>query len=202
MLELKETFGSFANLLKERMYSKIFTTEDSVRYLFFHTMTYNLEISPNDILLESQHPGDKKQKVDTVISSSENRSELAFEFKFHRGMKKTNGRTTHAGQLFNDVFRLAMYKKYKENSRCFVVYATDSTMMNYFCNRGNNLDDFFNLGIDESLHIDERYVKNHADTFINNCETVYDCEVSMYLKSDFDNLFVRIFEVKTPPAKN
>ena len=165
-------------------------------------MTHNLEISPNDILLESQHPGDKKQKVDTVISSSETRPELAFEFKFHRGMKKTNGRTKHAGQLFKDIFRLAMYKKYKENSRCFVVYATDSTTMNYFCNQGNNLDDFFNLAIDESLHIDERYVTNHADTFINNCGTIRDCDVSTRLNMDFDNLYVRIFEIEKTSVEN
>ena len=202
MQELDEAFDSFANLLKERTHFKIPTTEDAVRYLFFHTMTHHLKISPNDMLLESPHPDDKKQKVDMIISSSETRPELAFEFKFHRCMKKTNGRTTHAGQLFNDVFRLAMYKKYKENSRCFVVYATDSTMMNYFCNQENNLDDFFNLDVDKSLHIGEIYVKNHAPTFIDNCKTVYDCDVSTRLNMDFDNLYVRIFEVKIPPVKN
>ena len=111
MLELDEAFDIFANLLKERIYSNIFTTEDSVRYLFFHTMTHNFGISLNDILLESPHPGDKQQKVDTVISSSETRPELAFEFKFHRCTGSTMALPMHAGKLFNDVFRLAMYKR-------------------------------------------------------------------------------------------
>ena len=202
MRELGEAFGSFANLLKERMYSKTFTTEDSVRYLFFHTMTHNLEIFPNDILLESPHPNDDKKEVDMIVVPSETRPELVFEFKFHRYTGNTMPRPMNAGQLFKDIFRLAMYKNYSENSRCFVVYATDSTMANYFCKLRNNLDDLFNMDVDKSLHIDERYVKNHAKTFINCCGHVRDCKVSMRLKRDFDNLSIRIFEIEKTSAEN
>ena len=202
MRKLDDAFDNFANLLKERTYSKIHTTEDSVRYLFFHTMTHHLEISPNDILLESQHPDDNTKKVDMIISSSETRPELVFEFKFHRDTGSKMHLTMNAGELFNDIFRLAMYKNHIENSRCFAIYATDSKMVKYFRNPGNNLDDFFNLNTDKNLHIDERYVKNHAPTFIKGCGCVCDCEVSMHLKMDFDNLSIMIFEIEKTSVEN
>ena len=202
MLELDEVFDRFANLIKERTYSETFTTEDSVRYLFFHTMTYNFGISLNDILLEFPHPDDKRQKVDTIISSSETRPELAFEFKFHRYTGSTMARPMNAGQLFKDVFRLAMYKNHRKNSRCFVVYVTDSTMIKYFCNPKNNLDDFFNLDIDESLHTDETYVTKHAKTFIKYCKHVCNCDVSTRFKKGFNNLSIRIFEIEPTSVEN
>ena len=108
----------------------------------------------------------------------------------------------NAGQLFKDIFRLAMYKCHNETSRCFVVYATDSTMVNYFCNKGNKLNDFFNLDIDKSLLIGENYVKNHTKTFIDHCEHVCDCKVSMRLKRDSDNLTIRIFEIENASAES
>ena len=202
MRKLDDAFDSFVNLLKERTYSKTFTTEDSVRYLFFHTMIHNLEISPNDILLESPHPDDNKKEVDMIVVPSETRPELVFEFKFHRYTGNTMARPMNAGQLFKDIFRLAMYKSHSENSRCFVVYATDSTMVNYFCKLRNNLDDFFNLDIDKSLPIDENYVKKHAKTFMDYCGHVHNCEISMCLKRDFDNLSIRIFEIERTPVEN
>lgn len=201
MRELDETFQSFAIMLKERMCSEIPTTEDSVRYLFFHSVTRTFSISPNDILLESPHPADSKKEVDMVVVSSETRPQFVFEFKFHRYMGSTMPRTMNAGQLFKDIFRLAMYKCHNETSRCFVIYTTDSTMANYFCKQ-NNLNDFFNLDIDKNLLIDENYVKNQKKTFIDHCGCVCDCEVSMRLKQDCDNLSIRIFEIKNASDKN
>ena len=93
MQELDEAFRSFAILLKERIYSGIYTTEDSVRYLFFHSVTRTFGISPNEILLESSHPADGKKEVDMVLLSSETRPEFAFEFKFHRSTGSTIPRT-------------------------------------------------------------------------------------------------------------
>ena len=69
-------------------------------------------------------------------------------------------------------------------------------MVKYFCNPKNNLDDFFNLDINESLHIGEPYVKKHAKTFIINCKPVCDCDASTRFKRDFDNLSIRIFEIE------
>lgn len=202
MQELDEAFQSFAILLKERIYSGTYTTEDSVRYLFFHSVTHTFGISPNEILLEYPHPADSKKEVDMIVVSSETRPKFAFEFKFHRSTGSTMPRTMNAGQLFKDIFRLAMYKRHNETSRCFVVYATDSTMMNYFCNKGNKLNDFFNLDIDKSLLIDKKYVKKHTKTFIEYCECVCDCKASMCLKQDFDNLSIRIFEIENASAEN
>ncbi len=202
MWELDEAFRSFAILLKERICSGIHTKEDSVRYLFFHSVTRTFGISPNEILLESPHPADGKKEVDMIVVSSETRPELVFEFKFHRYTGSMMPRPMNAGQLFKDLFRLAMYKRHNETSRCFVVYATDSTMRNYFCKKENKLNDFFNLEIDKSLLIDENYVKNHTKTFIEYCEYVCDCEISMRLKRDFDNLSIRICEIENVSAEN
>ena len=165
-------------------------------------MTRTFGISPNEILLESPHPADSKKEVDMVVAPSGTRPEFVFEFKFHRYVGSMMPRPMNAGQLFKDIFRLAMYKCHNETSRCFVVYATDSTMRDYFCRRGNNLNDFFNLNIDKSLLIDENYVKNHAKTFIDHCGYVCDCEASMCLKQDFDNLSIRIFEIENASAEN
>ena len=202
MRELDEAFRSFAILLKERTDSNTFTTEDSVRYLFFHSVTRTFGISPNEILLESPHPADSKKEVDMVVTSSGTRPEFVFEFKFHRHIGSMMPRTMNAGQLFKDIFRLAMYKSHHETSRCFVVYTTDPKMVNYFCKQRNNLNDFFNLDIDKSLLIDENYIKNHAKTFIDQCGSVYNCEALMRLKQDFDNLSIRIFEIENTSAGN
>lgn len=202
MQELDEAFRSFTILLKERIYSGTPTTEDAVRYLFFYSVTRTFGISPNKILLESPHPADSKKEVDMVMVSSETRPEFVFEFKFHRDTGNAMPLPRNAGQLFKDIFRLAMYKYHNKTSRCFVVYATDSTMVNYFRNKGNKLNDFFNLGIDKSLLIDKNYVKNHTKTFIDHCERVCDCKVSTRLKRDSDNLTIRIFEIENASAKS
>ena len=202
MKDLDESFESFAILLRERVCLGIFTTEDAIRYLFFLSVMRTLYVSSNEILLESEHPADSKKQVDMVVVRSETRPELVFEFKFHRYTGSMMGLPNNAGQLFKDVFRLAMYKNRKESSGCFAIYVTDSKMVNYFRNPRNKLDDFFNLNIGKRLKIDENYVKNHADTFIDKCGRVCDCEVSMRFKKDYDDLSIRIFEIENTSAKN
>ena len=128
--------------------------------------------------------------------------DFVFEFKFHKERETNGPRTTNAGQIFRYVFRLASYLDYyTDSSRCFVVYTTEPPMANYFRNPANNMDDFFDLGIGKTLHIDKDYVENHAGTFIGACRAVHDCRVSARFKCDDDLFSVRIFEIMLTRAE-
>lgn len=197
MTSLERAFGSFSELLKDRLLSGVFTTEDSVRYLFFHSVTENMRVLPNEILLESPHPRYSKKEIDMIIAPSDSRPECVFEFKFHRQIPsgKNVPRPQHAGDMFKDIFRLANYKVVMDDSRCFFVYATGSEMKSYLNNRRNNLTDFFNLSLGCMLDINEEYIKRHAETMIKRSGKVTDCRVRMCLLEDFDGFAARIFEV-------
>ena len=195
---LQKAFDNFSNLLNERFKKKIFTKEDPIRYTFFYTITNELELLPHEILLESSHPKIDNAEIDMQIPETNQTQELIFEFKYDVKRQSTMPHPLKAGSLFADIFRLYLYKKDNENSRCFLVYVTDSQMANYLSRDRNRLDDFFNLQINQELMINEEYVNNHSETFVKKASKygIHDCMIKSCLNDDLsESHYVRIFEI-------
>ena len=194
---LDKTARRFAHLVKERFSLDIYTTEDSIRYLFFCSLLVELNINPNELVLEYPHPGIQKKKIDTISLAANDRPELVFEFKFDRSIPsgQNSPKPMKAGGLLKDVSRLAKYKTEKNASRCFFVYVTDLEMMRYMNNPGNNLAEFFNLGIKIEMHIDEEYINQHSKTLIESVGTITPCRISGCFREDYRKYAIRIYEI-------
>ena len=195
---LQRVFDEFSNLLNKRFEKKIFTKEDPIRYTFFYAITKELELLPHEILLESPHPKIKNAEIDMQILETNQTSELIFEFKYDVKRQSTMPHPLKAGSLFADIFRLCLYKKDFQNSRCFLIYVTDSQMASYLSRDRNRLNDFFNLKQNQELSINEDYVKNHSETFVKQASKygIQDCVVKSCLNVDLvESHFVRIYEV-------
>jgi len=65
---MKEVLEEFSILLRERL-SKMYTTEDSVRFTFFAALLKRTNIAPHEIILEYPHPKIPGAEVDTYIPS-------------------------------------------------------------------------------------------------------------------------------------
>ena len=198
--ELQSAFQKFGELLNDRFSKDVFTKEDSIRYTFFHAISSDLELVPSDIILESVHPnieGDKE--IDMLIPEKKDYPELVFEFKYDVKRRSVSPKPFKAGHLFADIFRLFLYKKEHQKSKCFLIYVTDFEQANYLSKDENRLDDFFNLLTGQTLQINSDYVSNHSDTFINAASTygIHECEILSCLNLDLENShFLRIFEIQ------
>lgn len=195
---LQIAFDKFSDLLNERFEKKIFTKEDPIRYTFFYAITNELELLPHEILLESPHPEIDNAEIDMQILETNQTSESVFEFKYDVKRQSTMPHPLKAGSLFADIFRLCLYKKDNQNTRCFLVYVTDSQMASYLSRDRNCLDDFFNLKQNQELTINEKYVKNHSETFVKQASKygIHDCMIKSCLNDDLsESHFVRIYEI-------
>ena len=198
--KLQLTFQKFGELLDTRFSKEVFTTEDSVRYTFFYAISSEIGLVPHDIILESEHPNINGHKeIDMLIPEKKDCPELVFEFKYDVKRSSTSARTAKAGHLFADIFRLFLYKKEHQKSKCFLIYVTSLAQANYLSKERNRLDDFFNLPIGQTLQINSDYVKNHVDTFVNAASTygIHECKILSCLNMDLENShYVRIFEIQ------
>ena len=195
---LQNAFRGFSNLLDKRFEKKIFTKEDPVRYTFFYAITKELELLPHEILLESPHPNIDNAEIDMQIPETNQIPESIFEFKYDVKRQSTMPHPLKAGSLFADIFRLSLYKKDNQNTRCFLIYVTDSQMANYLSRDRNRLDDFFNLQQNQVLTINEKYVKNHSETFVKQASKygIHECVIKSCLNDNLaESHFVRIYEI-------
>ena len=198
--KLQSVFQKFGVLLNIRFSKDVFTKEDSIRYTFFYAMCLELGLGPEDIILESVHPnieGDKE--IDMLIPEKKDYPELVFEFKYDVKRSSTSARTAKAGYLFADIFRLFLYKKEHQKSKCFFIYVADSEQAKYLSKKENRLNDFFNLPTGQTLQINSDYVKNHADTFVNAAKAygIHECKILSCLNTDLENShYVRIYEIQ------
>ena len=197
--KLQSAFQKFGVLLDNRFSKDVFTKEDSVRYTFFHAISSDLELIPSDIILESVHPNIEGAEIDMLIPENKDYPELVFEFKYDVKRSSTSARTSKAGHLFADIFRLFLYKKEHQKSKCFLIYVTSLEQANYLSKKENRLNDFFNLPTGQTLQINSDYVKNHADTFVNAAKAygIHECKILSCLNMDLENShYVRIFEIQ------
>ncbi len=197
--KLQLTFQKFAELLDTRFSKDVFTKEDSIRYTFFYATCLELGLGPEDIILESVHPNIEGAEIDMLIPENKDYPELVFEFKYDVKRSSTSARTAKAGHLFADIFRLFLYKKEHQKSKCFLIYVTSLEQANYLSKKENRLNDFFNLPAGQTLQINSDYVKNHADTFVNAAKAygIHVCKILSCLNTDLENShYVRIYEIQ------
>ena len=145
------------------------------------------------------HPNIEGAEIDMLIPENKDYPELVFEFKYDVKRSSTSARTAKAGHLFADIFRLFLYKKEHQKSKCFLIYVTSLEQANYLSKKENRLNDFFNLPTGQTLQINSDYVKNHADTFVNAAKAygIHECKILSCLNTDLENShYVRIYEIQ------
>jgi hypothetical protein len=195
---LDEVFGKFVDYLQDRFSRQIYTTEDSIRYTFFHSLVGIGGISPSEIVLEHPHPRIPGAEIDAFLP----RENLVFEFKYDREIPSGRNlpRPRKAGKVFADIFRLLTFSQ-KEEVRRFFVYVTDREMFSYYQNRNNGLYDFFNLMPKNRLRIGRDYVDQHCRTFVKSAgKTVGECEILSHIKTNLKKqIWIRIYEVVSIP---
>ena len=137
---MRKTFERFTQLLQHRLKRRISTTEDSVRYTFFHATA----LHPSKVVLEEFHSRKKQERkrIDAILRLPADCS-VAIEFKFHRALRAGGHRPRphQAGALIADVGRLHRYKP--AEGRCagkYLVYLTDGEMAKYIRNPRNGLN--------------------------------------------------------------
>ena len=197
--KLQLTFQKFGDLLDTRFSKDVFTKEDSIRYTFFYATCLELGLGPEDIILESMHPNIEGAEIDMLIPENKDYPELVFEFKYDVKRRSVSAAPFKAGHLFADIFRLFLYKKEHQKSKCFLIYVTDFEQANYLSKEENRLDDFFNLPTGQTLQINSDYVNNHSDTFVNAAKAygIHECKILSCLNTDLANShYVRIFEIQ------
>src|SRR5436309_2964376 len=103
-MEFDQTFRSFASLLNERLQRGVQTTEDCIRYTFFHAALQE-GIAHTDVVLEYRHPAIVGAQIDTLITRD---GGVAIEFKYDRANPggTNQNRTQRAAAVLNDIFRL------------------------------------------------------------------------------------------------
>lgn len=190
----------FVSLLDERLSTGVFTTEDSVRYTFFHALLRTEVCQHTDVILEAPHPTLQRAEIDTLIIGSANLPSTALEFKYHRMIPSgaSQPRPMKAGGVFNDIFRLARIPDQIAKKR-YLVYLTDSEMASYLRNPRNGLDAFFGLGGGQSLALTSDFFSARPKTFqkeVRNSQT--ECTVVGLVKRQLSKEHaLRIFEIRT-----
>lgn len=195
---IENTLHQFSKLLEKRFQKEIFTTEDSIRYTFFHCLVNYAKLLPSDIILEYPHPSIPNAKVDAYVPSQNERPELVFEFKFDRAIP--SGRNTpkpqKAGKIFADIMRLSLFPSGTKVNR-YLIYVTDEEMASYFQNESNRLDDFFNLRPQQTLRVNKAYTNKHCRTFAKSAgSNSISCEIKCLLSEQFETAtWLRVYEI-------
>ena len=197
---MHRVFEVFATLLAERLTIGVLTTEDSVRYTFFHALLSSGLCRHTDVILELPHPTIEKARIDTFITARQSEPSVGIEFKYDRMIpsQANQPRTQKAGHVFNDLYRLARIPTTITQVK-FFIYLTDAEMLSYFQNARNNLQDFFELPIGQSIGLGDHFSTPLAPTFrkvvlANQIE----CTAIAALKRDLPNHHaLRIYEIKT-----
>jgi hypothetical protein len=163
---MKKVFAEFSILLNTRLKNSVFTSEDSVRYTFFAALLHTAKIAPHEIILEFPHPCISGAQIDTYVPSTSDRKGLVIEFKYDRQPPggRNMPRTQNAGEVFNDVYRLACFEEDPLADR-LLIYLADAEMAGYLSNSRNQLTDFFQLASGHQLRVDKRYLETKAITF-------------------------------------
>ena len=163
---MHQVLDLYANLLSERLDSGAFMTEDFVRYTFFHALLSSEFCSHIDVVLELPHPALGGKEIDTVIHGFGSRPSTAFEFKYHRRIPggKNQPCTEHAGDCFNDIFRLAGLPEPTAHLRYFV-YLTDDEMASYLTQPKNGLAGWFDLPEGRPFAVTNDLVTGRAKSF-------------------------------------
>lgn len=140
IMNLENTLHQFGNLVDKRLklHGHLLSSEDTIRYDFFHALTKNDSVNSWDVVLEAPYPLDilsldkNNSKIDLLINRSEMiDTGLMCEFKYDRKANSTVNKTNRYGNLINDLVRLCLLSdRYPEHHSIFV-YVSDAEMMKY-----------------------------------------------------------------------
>jgi hypothetical protein len=195
---LRATLERFDELLQERLNAEVFTTEDSIRYTFFHALIEAGYCKLVEVILEMSHPAIPRAQIDLLILAAQNRPSVAFEFKYDRAIPsgKNLPRPQKAGAVFKDLFRLARIPRVLAQDRYFI-YITGPEMLGYFQNPRNHFVKFFNLKEKDRFVITDQFVESQVQTFRNYVKGyVLPCFVVGAYRQDLPNQHaLRIFQV-------
>ena len=197
---MEEVFSDFATYLSERLHRGVFTSEDSVRYTFFHALVSSGSCSHSDIVLEMPHPALSGKKIDTVIEPSRGGPSAALEFKYHSRIPsgENQPRPQNAGKCFDDIFRLARLTEPEATVR-FFVYVTDDEMAEYLHNPRNGLSEWFDLPHETPYRITREFIARRPPTFQKEankhyCPRTVTCHFSRELR---DSHWLKVYRVET-----
>lgn len=186
----------FSEMLNRRLIRGVPTTEDSVRYTFYSAVCHSLRLSPEEVILEYDHPYIFGARIDTWICSQHDKP-YAIEFKYDRpGPSKTNQPLTQkAGHIFKDVFRLATLHNSLLINAIFV-YLTTLEMVKYFSNTKSGISEFYNLAPGMELEIESSYLDSRAITLRRAAGEIVPCRVRTLLSRTLSNEHqLRVFEI-------
>jgi hypothetical protein len=192
----QEIYKAFNNELSSRLQKNVFTTEDSVRYTFFHALMKHTSLAAHEIVLEFPHIALKGAEIDTYLPNYKG-TEIIIEFKYDKAIPsgRNSPRTQKAGKHFNDMKRLLDFKNSLPAVRLFI-YLTDDEMVSYMRNPGNNLAEFFDLKPCNQITVDQSFFNNKSSTFTNAAGGVFTayirCEWSTTLPKEHELRIYRI----------
>ena len=129
MMELNTVFESFCTSIGER---QAFLSEDNIRFYWFASMLKQ-DCDLNHYSLEEPYVYLKGKELDLMYEDS--KEIVCLEIKFHRHKTKdAYAHTMSAGEIFDDLQRLPLWKKdkdFKKPVRFLFLYVTDKEMYDY-----------------------------------------------------------------------
>jgi hypothetical protein len=197
-MNIQPVFEAFGRLLQQRLDAGVCTTEDSIRYTFYHAVTSVAQLDPIDMILEHPHSALPGAKIDTIVRGGPGREAIAIEFKYDRANPggTNQNRTQRAAAAFADIFRLAKVPLTLAAIKYFV-YVTDAEMAGYFKNRVNRLADIFDTPDRKRFDIGITAFEDFSKTFRSKVAPLCcDCYISRVYGADLSpNHIVRVWEV-------
>jgi hypothetical protein len=150
-LQVSRVAACFVDLLRRRLVSGTFTTEDSIRFTFFAAVLQS-EVRPERVVLECPHPAIRRAKVDTVILGEDGEPNAAVEFKYDRANPggTNQPKPQKAGAVVADLARLLLWP---EPVQRYLVYVTDREMFDYWTEPANGLERIIALPAGSGLQI-------------------------------------------------
>lgn len=170
---MKRLFPEFVRELSKRLEYGVHTTEDAVRYTFFHALCTAGGLQPHQIVLEFPHDALDRKALDILIPEWQGKP-CIIEFKYHRrapGKNSSAPRPMKAGSFFKDLMRLARFRASETSSR-LLIYVTDGEMASYLSNPRNRLHDVFNLACENQIDIEASYLDGYPETLLRTCGEV------------------------------
>ncbi|HEX6751356.1 MAG TPA: hypothetical protein VF092_28955 [Longimicrobium sp.] len=177
---------NFGKLMQERIVHGTHTTEDAVRYMFFHTLVC-AGYRPENISLEEPLPDHPTRRLDTVVYDRSGHRQILVEFKFHRMKQAVQPKPQLAGGLYRDLFRLA-FAQAKTGAKAFLVYITDRGMADYLEQPKHGCSEIFLLAEESSVDIGSRSLHGKSKTFSHALDGfLYPATVRCAYRREFSN---------------
>jgi hypothetical protein len=193
---LIQTLDKFSQLIDSRFRRGVTTSERAVLFTFCYALIESLGFRPEELILEARHEA-IKGAIDLLISPFNDTTRCAVECKYdkHKLKRDYSESNQRAGKKFKDIFRLALL--YSPTMETLFVYLAGRQMANYFRDKNNLMDDFFDLKEGNIRKVDDSNLPQN-NYFRSNTGPITPCIVTMLLsRSLFDEHELRVYRVYT-----